>query len=58
MAPWVLHFTGEGILKLLFGERFYHEVESAGLLDPTVIRPKLSLQPSQPTQACTEPQCI
>jgi len=47
---------GEGALKALFGDRFYHEVKSAGLLDPAVIRPKLSLQPSEPTQACTEPQ--
>ena len=55
---WVLNFTGEDVLRLLFGDRFYSEVKSAGLLDPTVIRPKLSLQPSQPTQACAEPQCM
>lgn len=51
-------FIGKDVLKVLFGDRFYHEVESAGLLDPTVIRPKLSLQPSEPTQAGAEPQCM
>jgi len=30
-------------------DRFYHEVKSAGLLDPTVIRPQMPLQPSEPS---------
>ena len=57
---WVtLYFTGTDLLKILFGDRFYHEVKSAGLLDPTVIRPQMPLQPSEPSppsQAFTQPQ--
>ena len=47
---------GADILKLLFGERFYREVESAGLLDPAVIR-RQPLHPAQPPQQSAEPQC-
>ena len=49
--------VGADILKLLFGENFYHEVEYAGLLDPAVIRPPRPSHPAQPPQQPAEPQC-
>ena len=41
----------------LFGERFYHQIEVVGLLNPAVIRPPEPSHPAQPPQQSTETQC-